>query len=231
MGFKGGPAPNTYNLPGGTGHNCHDVTKLRVPAYTMRIKLDDRSVGLGPGMYNLKNKTRFGCSGAPSYTMATKLPELYDYCSPGPVYYYPEKYCNAKQNPPKFTMAKKTPIISAKYAPAPNVYKLPPTLGPGVPHKPCKGVFTMGLKLKTPRSEGIPAPNRYGPVQTCVFKPARPKYTMGKNTPLVVDKTQKPAPNSYYPKLKDKGKKPMFSFGKRDRDSRIVYLTLEDIRQ
>lgn len=68
---------------------------------------------------------------------------LDDFVSPGPMYYKPEKFYNAKQNPPKFTMAKRTALPRPGYIPGPNTYKLPSALGPCVPDKPCSGAFTM----------------------------------------------------------------------------------------
>lgn len=86
-------------------------------------------------------------------------------------------------------------------------------------------MFYRGLRTKTPRGDGIPGPNRYGPFKC---KPPGPRFTMASNSWMPGDKTQKPAPNRYKPKLENKACRKKFSFGRKDADSRIVYLTLDD---
>lgn len=59
------------------GYHNHDPSKWKDPAYTMRTKLRDEPVGLGPGMYNISNKTRFNQCGRGGITMGLKL---HDFC-------------------------------------------------------------------------------------------------------------------------------------------------------
>lgn len=73
-----GPSPNYYVLPTTVGYRKHDCTKRKNPAYTVGQKLPDESAKLGPGLYNLFTKTRFGLSHAPRYTLA---PRLNDTCN------------------------------------------------------------------------------------------------------------------------------------------------------
>lgn len=74
------------------------------------------------------------------YLIQVILPD--NYTSPGPVYYKHEK-CDLNPSAPKFTMGSRTKIVSAKYAPSPNTYKIPTTIGQHIPDKRCNAAFTM----------------------------------------------------------------------------------------
>lgn len=87
-----------------------------------------------------------------------------------------------------------------------------------------------GTKFATPRKNGFPAPNKYGPVKPNLYKSAAPKYTMRMKGGLAQDKTQKPAPNTYKTNLKHKHTGPHISFGRRDSDVRIIYFTAADVQ-
>ncbi|XP_054278688.1 outer dense fiber protein 3-B-like [Macrosteles quadrilineatus] len=228
---KGGPAPNVYALPTTVGTRRHDPTKLMGPAFSFRPKLEQGKFSLGPGLYNITGKTRHGPARGPAYTVRAKLPDLSRHYVPAPTQYRPEKYLHQKHNPPKFTMVGRTKPLKPEYIPAPNTYKLPFRFGQPEPNKHYHGPYTMGARINTPNKVGNPAPNRYGPVAPDIYKPAAAKYTMRANTSLLKNRTQKPAPNSYFPKLKGKENPSKFSFRQRDVDGRVIYFTIDDIKQ
>jgi len=224
---KGDPAPNIYKLPSTFGYKQHDPTKYQNPAFTIRSKLKNQHKGLGPGQYQLYNKTRFGQIQPSGVTMGTKYCDPKNFISPGPVHYRPER-CSTKPNPPRFTMGKLTQLPRSCYIPAPNTYKI--SSGFNL-QKQRTAAITFGQRVNASRHDFNPAPNTYGPVKISVYKKSGQKYTMGKNTALPGDNTQKPAPNLYFPKLKYKETTPKFSFGRREPDARVIYFTLDDIRQ
>lgn len=71
-----GPSPNYYAAPSTVGQRKHDCTKRKNPSYSIGHKLPDETAKLGPGLYNLFSKNRFGLSHAPVYTLASRLNDI-----------------------------------------------------------------------------------------------------------------------------------------------------------
>ncbi|XP_075215270.1 protein CIMAP1D-like [Lycorma delicatula] len=229
MVVKGGPAPNVYKLPTLVGYQAHDTTKTRNPAYTIRSKLAPDKTGLGPGLYDLSTKTRYGPSKSPAYTFSIYHKEYSPVTksrSPGPIVYAPVGV--RKENPPKYTIGHRTKENLHRHSPGPNIYTLPPVLGPKVPNKPTIGAFSMGLKAKEMKSEGIPGPNKYDS-HRCLnaVKKKMPGYTMGSRVWPPDPKKPYPSANRYYIKPP---KKPGFTFGVRPNSSKYTYFTVDDLQ-
>lgn len=67
--FNLGPGPAKYNLPPTIGYDHHDITKTRLPHYSIGLpqKTYYKSEGPGPGPYNIEHQTRFGRRRYPGY--------------------------------------------------------------------------------------------------------------------------------------------------------------------
>ncbi|KAF5269824.1 hypothetical protein FQR65_LT05870 [Abscondita terminalis] len=101
------PGPGTYTLPPVVGYRSHDLTKTRLPSYTMGYRVSPPKGQATPGpIYDVSCVTRYGPGpGAyalpplvgyhfhdqtktrqPMYTMGTRRPVPQPMLTPGPQY-------------------------------------------------------------------------------------------------------------------------------------------------
>uniref|UniRef100_A0A1B6DHF6 Outer dense fiber protein 3 n=1 Tax=Clastoptera arizonana TaxID=38151 RepID=A0A1B6DHF6_9HEMI len=227
--MKGAPAPNAYKLPPAVGYKCHDSTKLRNPAYSIRQKLDDDINKPGPSLYNVRDKTRFGIAKSSAFTMTPQPHDIYIPRAPPPTTYSPQKCTANKPKAPMFTIGLPSDDAIEYKSPGPCRYTLPTTLGPKIPDKHCNGAFTLQGKPLDPRGEGHPAPNKYFHSNINTFKPTAPKYTIGTRTNLPEFKMQKPGPSRYNINQTHLQTRPGYSFGSRHSNNTGVYITNADL--
>ncbi|XP_046998318.1 outer dense fiber protein 3-like protein 1 [Schistocerca americana] len=141
-----GPAPNAYGLPPLVGYDNHDVTKHRMPAYTMRKALKRAVWRLGPGpKYAFqRNLTRYGPNGTPQYSMAKKIRPLPRLNVPGPPAYLTEEVPPMRTDrAPAYSLGDRTKLRSEDFNPAPNIYVMPEYLGPSQPIKTSAPAYTI----------------------------------------------------------------------------------------
>ncbi|XP_049786034.1 outer dense fiber protein 3-like [Schistocerca cancellata] len=211
-----GPAPNAYGLPPLVGYDNHDVTKHRMPAYTMRKALKRAVWRLGPGpKYAFqRNLTRYGPNGTPQYSMAKKIRPLPRLNVPGPPAYMTEEVPPMRTDrAPAYSLGDRTKLRSEDFNPAPNIYVMPEYLGPSQPIKTSAPAYTMASRAKPLRPDIGPGPARYPAVDMSVSRKRPPVYSVvGRNYPPG-DRGMNPGPGAYLPEYNRAKNPPSFSFG------------------
>lgn len=160
------PGPAKYKMPSLMGCIDHDLTKPRLPCYTMgsRSGIPSSNDGPGPGKYNVEKLNRFGTSRVPGY-MGEKLPIDESNDTPAPNAYEVPKLMggdrakNFMQRSPEFSMGQRLTVGNDSGSPGPAKYA-PNAEAGGKRRAPS---YSMAARLPDGYQDGSPGPATYLP--------------------------------------------------------------------
>ncbi|XP_035207283.1 outer dense fiber protein 3-like [Stegodyphus dumicola] len=214
-----GPGPAIVNLPQTIGDHGHDPRRAKAPAYGIggRDMRQFFTCSPGPAVYDTRKITNKGKDECHAPFVGEKIDGLTFFTTPGPAVYH-RGYSDPMVYPrsPSYTMRKKTAITKKIFAPAPNLYTLPETLGPG--RAPFAGGPAYSVSNKSDKT-GIPqqnpGPAAYQLPPTNVNKCRSPAYSMGikKETDRIGITSPGPASNEYHVVKFHKPSTPRYTFG------------------
>jgi len=202
-----GPGAGRYQLPSTCGHEKHDFTKHKKPAYSFGIKPTNSMYGtdVSPGPKHLPDSrvTRHGIAGDYKYSMLGRAKDGNPFKTPAPGTYSPEK-CHPQHeaHAPKYSFSSRTRYRKRDTTPGPNSNTLPSLLSKN-PLKQSAPCFSM-----TGRSEvggfaevtvKTPGPCAYKINDPNTTKNKSASYTMKGRSFMPGDSNQKPGPGAHYP--------------------------------
>ncbi|XP_030176870.1 outer dense fiber protein 3B [Lynx canadensis] len=229
-----GPGPK-YMLPPNTGYILHDPSRPRAPAFSFGARLPTQQTSCGPGPGHLipARMTVRGPDGTPAYSIHGRPRHAAPFLTPGPGRYFPERAGNATYpSAPRHTIAPRNwGIHAGPQTPGPGAYTVPSLLGPRVIGKVSAPTYSIcGRSAVGSCFEDLsktPGPCAYHVVNTGIYKPRAPQFSMLARNSLPQDNTLNPGPAAYNV---DQGhRKPGgWSFGIRHSDHLARVLTYAD---
>lgn len=218
-------------LPTATGFNEHDPTRSRWPAFSLGLRTIDlslgKTVGPGPGAYDIREYTRYGHAKARSAPLSHKIEPLTPVKVPGSNAYLPNDYASTPL-PPAFSFGLKGGKINKyKKSPGPNQYLIPTCIGPNVPDKEAAGAFSVLSRNVFHPKDYSPGPGKYKLPEIHIYKDDVPQFSI-KNRHITTKDPKIPGPK-YYPSYNTKIEPPKFSFGVKQSDDLREYYTPEDL--
>lgn len=214
-------------LPTATGFNEHDPTLTRWPAFSLGCRTIDlslgKTVGPGPGAYDVREHTRYGQALSRSAPLSHKIEPLKAIKVPGPNAYLPNDYASIPL-PPAFSFGCKTDKTGKyKKSPGPNQYLIPTCIGPNVPDKETAGAFSVLSRNIFYPKDYSPGPGKYKLPEIQIYKQDVPQFSI-KGRHIRTRDSKIPGPK-YYPLYDTKHEPPKFCFGvKRSEDLREYYM-------
>lgn len=208
-----GPGP-AYKLPPLIGHNGHDPSKHRYPAYTIRHRTDVQYRSIGPGpCYDVAKLTKSGIDNPPAYTIRGREPFKIRDSGPGPGAHRPEQCppMNHNRRPPAYSMKSRSMSKFTDDGPGPNAYSLPSCIGPKIPDKPAQAAFSIAGWNEFRRDVIGPGPAGYSNLNYDLIKRRCPAYSIKWRHGLREGDVT-PGPQ-YYPLYHPGRRPPMYSFG------------------
>lgn len=203
-----GPGPGRYGLPSTVGHNAHDFTRHKKPAYSFGSRLDNsmfsKNVSPGPKYYVHPRMTRSGNEGNPKYSMLGRSADPNIFRPPGPGTYDNHKvFPQGERKAPVYSMAGRTRYRKRDSNPGPNAYGLPHLIGPKLVNKRSNPSYTMTRRNNINGfAEDLaktPGPAKYRTTSPNTVKNKQPQYSMLGRNELPGDSTRKPGPGAHSP--------------------------------
>ncbi|XP_026926144.1 outer dense fiber protein 3B isoform X1 [Acinonyx jubatus] len=199
-----GPGPK-YMLPPNTGYILHDPSRPRAPAFSFGARLPTQQTSCGPGPGHLipARMTVRGPDGTPAYSIYGRPRHAASFLTPGPGKYFPERAGNATYpSAPRHTIAPRNWGIHAEpQTPGPGAYTVPSLLGPRVIGKVSAPTYSIyGRSAVGSCFEDLsktPGPCAYHVVNTGIYKPRAPQFSMLARNSLPQDNTLNPGPAAY----------------------------------
>ncbi|KAK6630176.1 hypothetical protein RUM44_005732 [Polyplax serrata] len=206
------PGPS-YKLSTLTGFEGHDISKNRAPAYSLGLRTHGKTTMSTPGPYNVGGVDRNGRYPYQGWTMESRAIPQGKSVGPGPLSYAPEKI---KQYTPSYSLGLKLPPRAPAFGPSPAEY---------YPQYSNQGGITIGTAWKNLTQFVPPGPK--SAVETEVYKPRAPAYSLGlKGRPLF---GQSPGPGpAYHPGQAGYAAPHAYSFGLRHSKCSPPMITHED---
>ncbi|XP_076444848.1 ciliary microtubule associated protein 1B-like [Babylonia areolata] len=250
---------NGQLLPTTVGSVNHDPTRPRAPCYSIGGRFTERTRPSPGPQYKVEGGlTSKGTGHSPSFTLTGRPKRsMFETLAassgqgPGPNAYSvpPLTHTSLERKPPMFSIG--LPYASSstsaangssrysRYAPAPNSYTLPSTLGARVPH--VRGGPASTLQGKGSVNKGFsfdhaqtPGPAGYGPVDPGHTTRRAPAVTLKGRPKLPPIKFVTPGPGAYDPSQGENRvnkASPRFSMGVRHGDKVKPLFTLADVSQ
>jgi len=203
-----GPGPGRYKLPSTCGHNLHDYTQHRKPAYTFGKNLGfsyiSKICSPGPVYAVDPQYTRSGCDGTPKYTQQGRRRDVSAFKTPGPGRYNNQTcHPQGERHAPKYSMGSRTKYRRSDAFPAANSYSLPQLIGPKIPSATASNAYSMTSRTEIGSFKQdlakTPGPARYSVVQQNTYKRKAAEFSMLARRFVPGDKTKKPGPGTHWP--------------------------------
>lgn len=218
-----GPGPAKYGLPSCLGHNRHDLSKVKSPAFSFgrRLPSTKNKGSPGPAYMIPARMTHRGKDGAPAFSLHGRTNSAKPLCTPAPGHYRPE--CGNKDfvgnHSPGYSFGMRTKSFTHDSTPSPMAYQLPSYIGSGARSSAPAYSMTGRSKIGSFHEDlrKTPGPGSYKTIVPAVYKYKCPAYSMNGRNYLPSDATQKPGPGTYKPEgvIVHKATSPKFSFGVR----------------
>ncbi|RWS27261.1 outer dense fiber protein 3-like protein, partial [Leptotrombidium deliense] len=155
------PGPAAFNIPTTFGPKSNDARKVKSPAFSFGIKIDEKidTSTPGPGEYEVEGVTKSGKDWSQAAFISPKLKEAEPFITPGPGEYEVEGVTKSGKD------WSQAAFISPKLKEAEPFITPPP--GAYDPQKSFPAVkvqapsYTFGAKLKDVKNDNTPSPCEY----------------------------------------------------------------------
>lgn len=216
-----GPGPAKYGLPSCLGHNEHDLSKSKSPAFSFgrRLHTSTSNDSPGPSYMVPARMTRRGGDGAPAYSLHGRPGMAKPLCTPAPGHYAPERSSERYNKASGYSFGMRTKTFTHDSTPSPSAYTIPSYVGSGARSSAPAYSMTGRSKIGSFHEDlrRTPGPGSYKTIVPSVYKYKCPAYSMNGRNYLPSDATQKPGPGTYKPEkvIVHRAIAPKFSFGVR----------------
>ncbi|XP_021489205.1 protein CIMAP1C [Meriones unguiculatus] len=219
-----GPGPAKYRRQSCTGYIDHDPSMFQEPAYSLHKRHSEKKTSdvFSPGpCYFLDPKaTRFGMSTCPQVPMEERISNLRINTTPASCQYNVEKtQPPGERTAPQYSFGYRCPYRVMDPNPAPNLYKLPLSMGPNTPVFRAAPCYSLSSSHKNwfykENIAGGPGPATHARPEPSIYQKRSPVFTMAKRFAYPLDHTLRPGPGSHniQPVTMHKPRIPAFTMG------------------